>query len=429
VAGRVAKQLLPAYDVFHENRWFTPGPPAAPIEIAGERLGILVCEDMWDLDYAVHPPARLREQGASVLVCLSASPFRRGVHERRLGHARRAGGGGVPVVYVNAVGAQDELVFDGRSFVVDPAGRTVAALPAFEEEVRVVDLSARPLECEPPDEDGQVFRALVLGVRDFVAKNRMPRVFVGLSGGVDSALVACIAAEAVGPGRVEAVALPSRWTDPRSTDTARELAERLGIGFEVIPIDRVHEALGDVLGGACGVVDENLQARVRATLLMTRVNARRGMLLNTSNKTELSLGYGTLYGDMAGALAVIGDLTKPQVYDLARRDGRIPRFILERAPSAELRAGQVDPFDYPVVAPEVEAIVRGAAPRSGALRGRVRGAEHKRWQAPIVLKVSDRAFGSGRMVPVTHHFHWRDEHGDLAGADSPVDLLAAAAVP
>ena len=403
----VAKRLLPAYDVFHETRWFRPGPPSSPLEIAGRRVGLLICEDLWDEGYPEHPAAELAAAGADLLIAISSSPYRRGILARRMGHAARTG---LPLVYVNAVGANDELIFDGRSFVTDSTGALLASLPAFREAVEVVDLTASPLELteEPPPEE-ELFEALTLGVRDFTAKNGLRRVFLGLSGGVDSALVACIAAAAVGPEAVTALALPSRHTDPRSTESARELAAALEIGFEVIPLDPLHAAaraaLPEDLQG--GTVDENLQARLRMLVLTAWVNRHGGLLLNTSNKTELSLGYGTLYGDMGGTLSVLGDVTKPEVYAMARWVSAhrvpIPPFILDRPPSAELRPDQVDPFDYPTLAPAVEALVQGHPPETGAARfdRLLHAAEHKRWQHGVILKVSDRAFGTGRMMPIT----------------------------
>jgi NAD+ synthase (glutamine-hydrolysing) len=427
--GRVAaareKRLLPAYDVFHEPRWFLPGPARGPLAVGGRAVGALVCEDLWAEGYGVDPPADLARAGADLLVCAAASPYRIGVLERRRHHARRAGR---PLVYVNAVGAQDELIFDGGSFALDGEGRLLAALPRFEEAVLVVDLdAAEPLEVgevAPPDGEGELFAALVLGVRGFARKNGVRRAVLGLSGGVDSALAACIAREALGPDAVTAIAIPSRHTDPRSTEAARALAAALGVRFEVVPLEPLHaaaeRALAPITAGA-GAGDttlENVQARLRALILMAHVNRHGGALLNTSNKTELALGYGTLYGDLAGALCVLGDLTKPQVYALARRydggRGVIPPFILDRAPTAELRDGQVDPFDYPTVAPLVEALIQGAPPPPGAspedlarYRRMIRAAEHKRWQAGVVLKVSERAFGTGRMMPITRAEHAR----------------------
>jgi len=407
VAALVPKRLLPAYDVFHEPRWFVPGGPSSPLGVAGRRLGLLVCEDLWDEGYPIHPAADLLAAGADVLAVIAASPFRTGVLEKRLHHARRAG---APVAFVNAVGAQDELIFDGGSFLM-AGGEVIARLPRFAEAVETVDLeTGGPLAPEVRGEE-ELFAALVLGVRGFARKNKLRRLFLGLSGGVDSALVAAIAAEAVGPARVTAVTLPGRHTDPRSTESARELARTLGIAFEVTPIDPLHEearrSLGHLLEGEAGATDENLQARLRALALAAYVNRHGGLLLNTSNKTELSLGYGTLHGDLAGTLAVIGDLTKPTVYALARwvsaNRAAIPAFILERPPSAELRPDQVDPFDYPAVAPVVEDLVQGRPPKGESDRWRrlLHASEHKRWHHGIVLKVSEKAFGTGRMVPVT----------------------------
>lgn len=410
IAALVPKRLLPAYDVFHEPRWFVPGPASPPLEIAGRRIGILICEDLWDEGYTVHPPTDLLAAGAEVLIVISASPFRAGVFEQRLRHSRRTG---APLVFVNAVGANDELVFDGGSFVLGEDGEAIARLPRFAESVAAVDLAKGGVLAPALGGEEELFAALVSGVRGFAAKNGLRRLFLGLSGGVDSALVAVLAAEAVGPDRVTAVALPSRHTDPRSTDAARELAEVLGIGFEVVPIDPLHtearRSLSQLLEGEAGTTDENLQARLRAVVLAACVNRHGGLLLNTSNKTELSLGYGTLYGDLAGTLSVIGDLTKPQVYAVARWASKhraaIPAFILDRPPSAELRPEQVDPFDYPVVAPAVESLVQGAVPSEDPEAARwqrlLHAAEHKRWQHGVVLKVSEKAFGTGRMMPVT----------------------------
>lgn len=423
IQGAVHKRLLPIYDVFHEPRWFVPGPRQNPLNLNGHSIGVCICEDLWSEGYAIDPPSELKKAGAELLVCCSASPYRAGVREKRLYHARRAH---LNVVYVNTVGAQDELIFDGGSFFVNSRGELLAELPRFEEQVSVVDTSNLESntdvlhEMPAPEE---LFLALSLGVRDFVRKNGIQTVFLGLSGGVDSALVACIAAHAVGPNRVRALALPSRYSDPRSAECAQELAGRLGIGFETHSIEPYFQAfersLPPALGEAAGddTTLENIQARIRATLLMAYVNRKKGLLLNTSNKTELSLGYGTLYGDMAGTLSVIGDLTKSDVYAVARwADAhlvRIPPFILERPPSAELRENQVDPFDYALVSPEVEAMVQGerslgleSLPADERLRLQkmhkmLRAAEHKRWQAGVVLKVSEKAFGTGRLMPIT----------------------------
>lgn len=400
VAAVRAKQLLPAYDVFHEPRWFVAGPPTRPLEGG---LGLLVCEDMWDEGYPIHPPRELLDQGAQLLICLSASPYRQEVAEERLRQARRHR---CPLVFVNAVGGQDELVFDGGSFVVDGEGGVVAELPRFQECVEVVDLAGPARPVRAMSRERELFEALVLGVRDFFDKNGIRRAVLGLSGGIDSSLAACVAREALGPERVMGVAIPSRYTDPRSTEAARELARRLGIRFECVEFEPLHKAAESLLGAmVTEAVAENLQARLRMVILTAFVNAQGGLLLNTSNKTELGLGYGTLYGDLAGTLSPLGDLPKTTVYRLAhwlnRRRGFIPDFVLDRPPSAELRADQVDPFDYSLVAPAVENLVAGIPGTEDSLRRLYEKAEYKRRQGPLVLKVSNRAFGPGRMIPIT----------------------------
>lgn len=389
-----ARRRLRAGDVYFEPRWFVPGPVMPPVEIAGQRIGISFGAEWWSGE-PVSP-------GADLHVALAAEPFQRGAPGQRILQAPRTGS---PVAFVNLCGGNDELVYDGGSFALDGEGRLRARLAHCEVEVRVVDFGSPPLPAPAGPEMGseeELFCALSLGIRDFVRKNGVGHAFLGLSGGIDSAVAAVLAAEAVGPGAVTGVAVPSRHTDPRSTVSARELAASLGIGFEVVDLEPLHAAaeasLGDLVTGGPGA--ENVQARLRATVLMAFVNARGGMLLNTSNKTELSLGYSTLYGDSAGALSPLGDLTKPEVVSLAKwirkTRGKIPDFILDRPPSAELAPDQVDPFDYDEVAPRMEALVR--ADRSD---GTLRRSEHKRRSMGVILKVSPRAFGSGRMIPIT----------------------------
>ncbi|GAB4505619.1 MAG: NAD+ synthase [Anaerolineales bacterium] len=414
------KRLLPVYDVFYEPRWFVPAEACLPpLDMAGIKIGVLICEDLWDKEYPVHPGSELKRLGAEMLICLSAAPYRRGAGEERLYHAKRQG---LPVAFVNLVGGNDELIFDGGSFWLD--GRRLDEASRFEEKLLLVDISPLPTAVVLPPasrvmsspvelagtticaegedyEEDELFRALALGVRDFARKNRLEHAVLGLSGGVDSSVTAVLAVRALGAAKVTGVAIPSRYTDPRSTACARELAEVLGMRFEVVEMEAVHRSVQEALGGRLeGIADENVQARIRMLILMSFVNRRGGFLLNTSNKTELTLGYGTLYGDLAGALSPLGDLTKPEVYALARwintRWAVIPSFVLERKPSAELRANQVDPFDYETLAPEMERLV--LVDQSNAV---MRAAEHKRCQFGIVLKVSARAFGSGRMMPVT----------------------------
>ena len=260
------------------------------------------------------------------------------------------------------------------------------------------------MKVQEQDVEDDVFRALVLGLRDFARKNGMQRAFIGLSGGINSAVAAVLAVEALGARNITAITIPSRYTDPRSTEAAGRLATVLGMQCETVPLDAMHrsaeDTLGSLLEGGSGA--ENVQARLRMLILMSFVNKLGGFLINTSNKTELTLGYGTLYGDLAGAISPLGDLTKPEVYALARHinahtaPGVIPDFILEREPTAELKPGQVDPFNYEALAPELESLV--LENRSNAA---MRQSEHKRRQFGIILKVSEKSFGSGRMVPVT----------------------------
>jgi NAD+ synthetase len=394
------KQLLPVYDVFYEPRWFVPGEKTLPpISIAGKRIGILVCEDMWDQQYTIHPGKDLKAMGADMLVCLSASPYRRGGHAGRLRHASRQE---LPIVFVNLVGGNDELIFDGGGFILSGEGELLFQTKRFEAGVSVVDVDVKdPIQAEQ-EGTGELFRALTLGLRDFFRKNHQKNIIIGLSGGIDSSVAAVLAVEAVGASNVTGVAIPSRFTDERSTQSAMELAKRLGIQLEVIQLEKLHSTAEQVLGPerSAGKGGENIQARLRMLVLMSFVNQTRGMLLNTSNKTELTLGYSTLYGDMAGAISPLGDLTKPEVYELTRWVNRneviIPSFCMERKPSAELNEGQVDPFDYDVVAPEMEQFV--LRDQSDA---RMRSSEHKRRQMGMVLKVSERAFGSGRLMPIT----------------------------
>lgn len=389
------KQLLPVYDVFYEPRWFVPGEKTLPpIEIAGKRIGVLICEDMWDEEYPIHPGAELKALGADALVCMSAAPFHKGSLQDRVHHASRQG---LPIAFVDLVGGNDELVFDGGSFILGHG-----KLNRFEEQVKIFDWNLERGEWDAERETVEdIFHALVLGIRDFAHKNRLKQAFIGLSGGIDSSVAAVIAAQALGAENLTGVAIPSRYTDPRSTGAARELASKLGIGFEVIELESMHKAMEAALGVlAEGVGGENLQARLRMMILMSCVNQRGGFLVNTSNKTELTLGYSTLYGDMAGAISPLGDVTKPEIYALARyiNVGRnvIPPFAMERKPSAELKPDQVDPFDYDTLAPELEQMVLDNESNAA-----MRASEHKRGQMGVVLKVSAKAFGSGRMMPIT----------------------------
>ena len=458
------KQLLPSYDVFDERRYFRPGAGSAVLELArgggGERpwrLGLTICEDLWvEEELQGHrlagpdPVADLLPSRVDLLLNLSASPFgqAKAALRRRLA-ARAAHRLACPEVNVNHVGGNDELVFDGASFVVDATGALVCQLPCCQEQVAVWDSAGHatpaaaptpePLQPEPlPSEPEQLLRALVLGVRDYARKCGFRRALLGLSGGIDSALVAVIAAAALGPEQVQALLMPSPWSSPGSIHDAEALAARLGLATHTLPIAGLmagfDAALTPALGAPpAGLTAENLQSRIRGTLLMAMANAQGGLLLSTGNKSELAVGYCTLYGDMNGGLAVIGDLYKSTVFALCSwldspaaaacrcelglgGEGElIGAAIRGKPPSAELRPDQRDSDslpDYALLDPLLVALVEDqrsaeelvATGQDPALVERiatlVRRAEFKRRQAAPVLKVSGRAFGSGWRMPI-----------------------------
>ncbi len=437
VRSRAVKRLLPSYDVFDEDRWFAPGDRPGILELDGRSLGIAVCEDIWNHSmlvqrplYAVDPLEDLAAAGVRVIVNPSASPFvvdKPALREAMLADVARSVGAGV--LFVNQVGGNDELVFDGGSLAVDARGRTRARAPLFETSLLVVEMDgegglAGDASPWPEGREEMLRRAIVTGLGDYVRKCGFGDVVIGLSGGIDSALVACLAAEALGPKHVTAVAMPSRFSSSGSVSDARDLAGRLGIRIEEISIEPAFAALLEMLaphleGAGSGLAVENLQARIRGTLLMALSNRHGSLVLATGNKSELAVGYCTLYGDMVGALAPIGDILKTDVYALARHlnsDAEIiPAAIIGKPPSAELRPGQTDQDSLPPY-DDLDSILRqileqGPAPGPDVAAGTqqqvmamVRAAEHKRLQAPIVLKVSSRAFGPGRRYPVAQGF-------------------------
>ena len=437
-----AKTLLPTYDVFDEARYFEPAAERKTVAFAGERIGIAICEDIWwegepapGLRYPVDPVAELLEAGATIILSPSASPFHAGKPAIRLALLSRIGKtSGVPVVYVNAVGGNDNLVFDGQSMATSAEGTLTWLGAAFEEELGVIDTrSAGPEVALPTDAYAQIEKALVRGVSDYVRKCGFTRVHLGLSGGIDSALVAVLAVHALGPDKVSVFGLPSRYSSEGSLRDARALAENLGLVLRVLPIEDIYTSYLRTLAPAfeglpADITEENIQARVRGTLLMAYSNKFNSLLLATGNKSELATGYCTLYGDMSGGLAVIGDLLKVQVYGLARsinarsrttRGPLIPPAILEKAPSAELRPDQTDQDTLPPYE-TLDAIlemyvVENRSAEEIAARGfdldlvrsvlrMVEKAEYKRRQAPPVLKVSPKAFGTGRRIPIARKF-------------------------
>jgi NAD+ synthase (glutamine-hydrolysing) len=436
-----AKTLLPTYDVFDEARYFEPAASRGICEIDGLRIGIAVCEDLWwetepvpGTRYAVDPVRELLDMGAQLLIAPSASPFYREKDGIRRFLLKGVGqSSGVPVVYANMVGGNDNLIFDGTSLISDASGRIVVSGARFEEdyvEAELDDGEMRALTtttdsaADSAAESEALRRALVRGITDYVDKCGFQRVHLGLSGGIDSALVAVLAVQALGAENVRAFALPSRYSSEASEGDAAQLAKNLGIAFDVLPIEELFSAglstLAPVFEGTePGVAEENIQARLRGMLLMAYSNKFRSLVLTTGNKSELATGYCTLYGDMAGGLAVIGDLFKTQVYALCRHINRreevIPRSILEKPPSAELRPDQKDedslpPYETLDAILELYLLESLSAPEI-AERGYelemvrdiltlVGRNEYKRRQAPPVLKVSVRAFGTGRRMPV-----------------------------
>jgi NAD+ synthase (glutamine-hydrolysing) len=451
IEQKFRKTLLPTYDVFDEDRYFEPFRGPQILELGGKRLGISICEDVWnDRDfwkrrrYHHDPVEELVRAGAQAIINLSASPFSVGKQHLRaemLGSMARRHG--VPVAYVNQYGGNDDLVFDGRSAAFNAAGAPIARGRAFDADIVICDLDhgaplAAALDSSP---ESEIWQALVLGTRDYVRKCGFSHVVLGLSGGVDSALTAAIAAEAVGVDRALGVLMPSPYSSRGSIDDALALAANLGIRTLTLPIEAAMLAMDATLaaafaGDARDVTEENIQARIRGNLLMALSNKRGALLLTTGNKSELSVGYCTLYGDMSGGLAVIADVPKTMVYRISRwlnterGDAVIPESTLTKAPSAELRPNQTDqdslppydvlddilqrhieqhqPADEIVAAGFDEAVVRRV------LR-LVRLAEFKRKQAAPGLKVTDRAFGTGWRMPIA-------AKPDLQAAETPRTL-------
>jgi len=434
------KMLLPTYDVFDELRYFEPGNEVHIVEIAGRKVGVSICEDFWFDDevlgqklYCSNPVDDLARQGAEVLLNISASPFNAGKRRARWeifsDIARRYG---APLVYVNQIGGNDELLFDGSSIVFDASGQTIFCAPAFEEHSTLVQLQGSPCEMLLAlGEEEEIGRALILGLRDYIRKCGFRDVVIGLSGGIDSALTAAIAAAALGPERVTGIAMPSQFSSQHSIDDARELAKNLGIAFHIVPIQPIYapyETAVDTLFGEheLDTTNENIQARIRGNLLMAWSNRTGAMVLSTGNKSELAVGYCTLYGDMAGGLSLLGDVYKTMVYRVARWINRertlIPESTMTKAPSAELRPNQTDqdtlpPYDvldgilelYIEEWLEMDAIAARGFDRALVARvlKMVDTAEFKRRQAAPTIRVSSKAFGSGRDMPIAQQ--WRRE--------------------
>lgn len=471
VQGVYHKQRLPNYSVFDEKRYFAPGTGATQLFlIGGVRIGVSVCEDAFD---PAGPIAQQAAAGAELVININASPYYAGrVAERERMLATRAADASCSLVYVNLVGGQDELIFDGASVVLDANGDLLASAPQFEETVMAVDLEVRPVyrkrlldprgrPTAPPlpvtvvssegrqagdgsrlpavispllDPIEEIYRALVLGTHDYVTKNGFSDVVVGLSGGIDSSMVAVIATDALGPSHVHGVSMPSRYSSGHSRSDAQILAERLEIDYRTIPIEPAHAALLEMLAPSFEGLDEdlteeNLQSRIRGVVMMALSNKNNWMVLTTGNKSELAVGYSTLYGDTAGGFAVLKDVTKTMVYRLARwrndsdgavgRPGPIPVAVITKPPSAELRPDQRDDQSLPpydILDPILEAYVEGdmtadelveAGFDEQLVRRVVRLvdlAEYKRRQSPLGVRVSPKAFGKDRRVPITNGY-------------------------
>ncbi|MFQ3589874.1 MAG: NAD+ synthase [Chloracidobacterium sp.] len=428
------KTLLPTYDVFDEARHFEPSERREVITWHGHRLGVCICEDAWNSRefwdthlYDIDPVRELAEQGAQVIINVSASPFHRGKRPLRQAMlAHHAATFQVPVILVNQVGGNDSLVFDGRSLVLDAQGELVLEAKAFEEDLRVIDLANLPatITPRPADEISDIHDALVLGVKDYLAKCGFQQAVIGLSGGIDSAVTAAIAVRALGREHVLGVAMPSKYSSQHSLDDAAELARNLGIAFQVVPIEPAVGAMTQMLTPAFGfaphgVTEENLQARLRGVTLMAFSNQQGALVLTTGNKSELAVGYCTLYGDMCGGLAVISDVPKTDVYRLAayinRHQTVIPTHTITKPPSAELRPDQKDqdslpPYDvldailerYIERYQSIEEIIAEGFDRATVeqVAKLINRNEYKRQQAAPGIKVTPKAFGRGRRVPI-----------------------------
>lgn len=455
-AGRVeatyCKQLLPHYDVFDEARYFAPGSSPLSIDVAGERVAVLICEDMWRGEelgqagaYREDPLLQCAAAGATLAIVPSASPFFAGKQARRLGLLRqRAMKSGVSIASVNAAGANDDFVFDGGSCLTFPSGEQIEAA-RFRSDTIVIDMGspkarcARPQQGQDADFAQEAACAIISAIGGYVRKSGHERVLIGLSGGIDSAVVAALAVAALGPDRVRGVSMPSEYSSPGSIADARKSAQLLGMNPpDQLPIGKIHSLMAKHFGSVvpvAGLTDENLQSRIRGLTLMTLSNATGALVLSTGNKSELAVGYATLYGDMCGGLAPLGDLLKTQVYEVARwlnshHDSvglsapPVPEESIDKAPSAELRAGQTDQDSLPPYE-VLDRIVHGwvdlelsagqislaeSLPLELVMRwtSAIDRAQFKRFQSPLIPKLSARAFGPGRRVPLAMRYRLGD---------------------
>jgi len=433
IISHYKKRLLPTYDVFDEARYFTSGsePCVVKVSINGENvyLGLQICEDLWDKNYSCDLVEELKAKGAEIIINLSASPYR---VDRLLDRCEliqsKASDNRLSYLYCNLVGAQDELIFDGQSLAYNENGELIAQGKAFEEEILMVDVkNSQTIDLIDSRREEKIYNALVLGVKDYFKKTGHTEAVIGLSGGIDSSLTACIAVDALGIENVHGVSMPSKFSSQHSKDDAKLLSENLGVDYRTISIESIVSSFEESLktsynGSELGVAEENIQARARGSIIMALSNKFNWLVLSTGNKTELAMGYCTLYGDMNGGLAVISDLSKTDVYALSRWVNEkagfdcIPINSIEKPPSAELTPNQVDPFDYDVVSPLVTALIDNQKSPSELIKegadpglvkdisNRIRINEYKRRQAAPGLRVTSKAFGIGRRVPIVNQF-------------------------
>jgi NAD+ synthase (glutamine-hydrolysing) len=393
------------------------------------KIGLQICEDLWDKNYSCDLAKELKESGAEIIINISASPYR---VDKLLDRCEliqtKAKDNSIPYIYCNLIGAQDELIFDGQSLAYNENGQLIAQGKSFEEEIVMVDFSLnKPMNLKVLQREEKIYNALVLGVKDYFKKTNHSEAVIGLSGGIDSSLTASIAVDALGKENVHGVSMPSKFSSQHSKDDAKLLSENLGVDYRTISIESIVSSFEQSLkasynGSESGVAEENIQARARGSIIMALSNKFNWLVLSTGNKTELAMGYCTLYGDMNGGLAVISDLSKTDVYALSKWVNknagfeRIPLSSIEKPPSAELRPEQVDPFDYDVVSPLVSSLIddekspselikEGADPELVKdISSRIRINEYKRRQAAPGLKVTSKAFGMGRRVPIINQY-------------------------
>ena len=435
---RYDKILLPTYDVFDEDRYFSPGKELGlfKIDINNKQIviGLQICEDLWDHEYDRKISDELSKSGASFIINISASPYHSLKFNERIELIKnKVNKIKKPIYYCNLVGAQDELIFDGESIGINSHGKLVGLGKKFSEDIIYINSNSKTLISEPKiDRYSEIYNALVLGVRDYFHKTFHSEAVVGLSGGIDSSLVACIATDALGVDKVHGVSLPSIISSDHSKSDAKNLASNLNIDFRSISIGSIVAEYEDTLknefrGTKKNVAEENIQARIRGDILMALSNKYNWLVLSTGNKTEMALGYCTLYGDMSGGLSVISDLSKDDVYALAHKINsiagydRIPENCINKLPSAELSEGQFDPFDYKIVSPLVDRIIEDCESPFTLIEdgydpqlvydiyNRIKINEYKRRQAAPGLRISSKAFGVGRRVPIVNHYKYQEE--------------------